>query len=512
MRPGRTQTRRRTIGARMGGLAMANVTYHPQSFSVLFWQHVINVNAPLIPVPVGAVSGSLGGFAFENVDGTYTVFLGSDIVLGDGAPISGTVMEIVRRSTLDPFGIHYADITGSFPATGVHEAFLAGGSDFFHIVLFGNDVVEIESPASLGPLSQSPLIETDEGDDVVLGSIYADTIYAGGGVDRVEGDRGDDTIYGGGGNDLLLGDRGDDTLFGQDGNDFLMGFDGQDIILGGEGDDIVSGGDGVDLISGGTGNDELHGDDGGDAIWGDSGGDDIYGEDGNDTILGGDGNDDLYGGSGRDEIVGGDGDDYIEGAAGVDTLSGGRGLDEIWGGDGGDFIYGGDHRDILRGNDGDDSLWGEEGNDLIWAGNGDDTIDGGPGLDHAFYNRPLAAYESRDQRRRLRGGHRPRGRRRSRLSDGHRAARFQRRRDRRLSGGAVRVTAGCQLRVIHVRFSSEPWSARVSCALVATEIVPWCNTTPWARKRSVHSSIEHDYSITSSARNSSDVGIVSPSA
>jgi len=218
---------------------MAAVTYYEQSFSVLFWQNIVNVNAPLIPVPLGTVSPTLSGFAFENVDGTYTVFLGDNIVVGDGAPISGTVQEIVRRSNLTWFGTIYAVITDPLSATGdplsataAYEALQGGGTEFFSSVLSGGDNVEIHSPASLGPLAESPLIETYQGDDLVSGSIYADTIYAGGGEDQVDGDRGDDTIYGEGGRDILFGDRGDDTLFGGDGNDVLYGGDGQDVPWG----------------------------------------------------------------------------------------------------------------------------------------------------------------------------------------------------------------------------------------------------------------------------------------
>jgi len=373
---------------------MATVTYHPQSFLFPFWQNVIDFNASLIPIPPGMVSGTLSGFAFENVDGTYTIFLGTDIVVGESAPISGTATEIVRRSTLDPFGVHYADITDSFPATGVYEAFRDGGTEFFASVLSGGDLVEVDSPASLGPLAQSPLIETYQGNDFVSGSIYADTIHAGGGDDTVDGEHGDDTIYGEGGSDILFGNRGDDTLFGGDGHDILIGDSGRDTIYGGNGRDEISGGDGVDHIEGGGGEDELHGDAG------------------NDTILGEHGSDHLYGGSGRDELFGGDGvdyiygeedDDYIEGGAGGDLLIGQQGSDEIWGGGGIDRIFGGDGfafetdihpaRDYLHGGDGDDEIYGEGGDDLIWGGNGNDTIDGGAGFDQAFYNRPLSAYD-----------------------------------------------------------------------------------------------------------------------
>ena len=55
---------------------MATVTYYEQSFLVPFWQNVVDWNAALVAVPLGTVSGSLSGFAFEDIGGTWTVFLG----------------------------------------------------------------------------------------------------------------------------------------------------------------------------------------------------------------------------------------------------------------------------------------------------------------------------------------------------------------------------------------------------------------------------------------------------
>src|SRR5262245_65191283 len=108
---------------------MANVTYLEESFGDLFfWQNVIDFNAALIPVPLGAVSGSHSGFAFENADGSsFTLFLGPDIALGQSGPIAGTVTEIVRRTSLDPFGFNHVVITGSLAATAVYDAFRGGG-------------------------------------------------------------------------------------------------------------------------------------------------------------------------------------------------------------------------------------------------------------------------------------------------------------------------------------------------------------------------------------------------
>jgi Ca2+-binding RTX toxin-like protein len=351
-----------------GRLAMANVTYYEHSFLVPFWQDVVDWNAALIAVPLGTVSGSLSGFAFENVGGTWTFFLGTgtDIVVGEGAPISGTVTAIVHRTSLDAFGTIDAIISGSFAATDVYQAYRAGGDEFFSSVFSGGDTVDIHSPASLGPLAESPLIETYGGDDVVLGSIWADTIHAGGGNDEVHGDRGDDEIHGNGGYDLIYGDRGDDTIHGGDGNDTIYG------------------GSGIDFLFGNDGNDH------------------VYGEGGTDVIYGGRGGDDLHGGDDDDQIYGDDGGDDIEGGRGADLLIGEAGSDEIWGGGGIDRIFGGDGvpwdtdihaaTDYLHGEEGNDEIYGEGGDDFIWGGNGSDTIDGGPGFDTAFYNRPREAY------------------------------------------------------------------------------------------------------------------------
>jgi Ca2+-binding RTX toxin-like protein len=306
---------------------MAAVTCYERSFLIPFWQNVVDWNAALIAVRLGTVSGSLSGFAFENVDGTYTVFLGTDIVLGENGPVSGTVTQIVHRSSLDPFGTIDALITDSFSATGVYEAYRGGGDEFFSSFLSGGDTVDILSPASLGALAQSPLIETYGGNDVVDGSIWADTIYAGGGNDEVHGDRGDDTIYGGDGNDTLYGGRGRDEIFGGDGHDWIEGGDGADYIEGGWGRDFLYGNDGDDVIYGSVGFDHLYGGDGRDELFGGDGDDRIEGGDGDDTLVGGDGGDLMYGGSGDDTLWGGGGNDYFSDADGDDTFIGGAGDD-----------------------------------------------------------------------------------------------------------------------------------------------------------------------------------------
>jgi Ca2+-binding RTX toxin-like protein len=289
---------------------MPTAHYYEQSFYVPAWQNIVDVNAPLIEIPENLLSPGLGGFAFENVDGTYTVWLGEDVALGgpDGI-VSGTVQAVFRLSSLDNLDLEntIARVSGSYNAIDVYNAYRSGG-DAFLLTLFGGDVhFEIDSPASLGPLGQSPLIETYYGDDVVFGSIYADTIIAGQGDDEVRGGRGNDTIYGYSGGDHLYGGRGHDNIFGGAGDDALNGGAGGDTLEGGAGSDVLWGDDGADVIRGGAS----------------AGSIDI------DILDGGDGDDLLYGDDGTDYIVAGRGDDVIINDHGNDRVHGDAGFDTV---------------------------------------------------------------------------------------------------------------------------------------------------------------------------------------
>ncbi|MEV6239412.1 calcium-binding protein [Lentzea sp. NPDC051838] len=91
---------------------------------------------------------------------------------------------------------------------------------------------------------------TGGGNDVILGTPWADEIWAGAGNDIILGMGGDDVIHGGDDNDLICagtgndkadGDRADDTVYGEPGNDRLRGGDGMDLL---SGDLNSDGGDG----------------------------------------------------------------------------------------------------------------------------------------------------------------------------------------------------------------------------------------------------------------------------
>jgi Ca2+-binding RTX toxin-like protein len=331
------------IGARMKESPMAGVRYFEQSFFSPFWQNIVDFNAELIEIPLGTLSPDQNGFAFENVDGTYTACFGAVTFNGNSSP-SGQVTDILRLSSIaqaPTIGTTLTTVNGNFSANLAYEAYRDGGTEFYAYIFDGGDSIGFEAPASLGPLGQSPLIETFDGDDVVDGSLHSDTIFAG---------SGDDEVNGRGGNDEIHGGAGFDDLFGGAGADFLDGGADNDRLYGNGGDDFIDGGEGIDSIWGG---------------------------DGHDIILGGAGNfiDSLRGGNGNDTLIGG---------GGADVLRGGNGGDAIDGGAGGDFIFG---------QDGTDIIYGQQGDDFIQGGNGNDTIRGGSGFDTVTFNRDLDAYE-----------------------------------------------------------------------------------------------------------------------
>lgn len=211
-------------------------------------------------------------------------------------------------------------------------------------------------------------------DERIIGTMFADTIYGGGGNDYILGRGGDDHIIGENGNDHLAGGGGNDTLDGGNGNDTLLGGAGNDVLYGGAGEDILNGGPGADLMYGGIGNDTYYVNHFGDRVFEDADGghdrvittvnwgmadhvEDLVldsdkglrglGNSLNNHITGGDGNDTLLGAQGDDVLIGGAGDDYMLGGIGADLLMGGAGRDTLHGGAGSDTLIGGADADMF---------------------------------------------------------------------------------------------------------------------------------------------------------------------
>ena len=120
---------------------MPTAHYYKQSFYVHAWQNIVDVNAPLIEIPVGMFGPFLSGFAFENVDGTFTVSLGQGVAVGGDNTVSGSVGGVYRLSSLDNLAPEntIAFVGDWYGAIDVYNAYRSGG-DAFLLTLFGGDV------------------------------------------------------------------------------------------------------------------------------------------------------------------------------------------------------------------------------------------------------------------------------------------------------------------------------------------------------------------------------------
>jgi Ca2+-binding RTX toxin-like protein len=272
-------------------------------------------------------------------------------------------------------------------------------SDFYEEVRIfgygGNDEL-------VGAVFGNNLIYGSLGADTVRGGSYQNVLYGGAGNDLVDGSiwEADDTLYGGSGRDTLLGsDDGTNFLDGGAGADRMEGGNGQDTFVVDRADDRVietyvpyydNDPDPIDEVQSfvswtlganleslvllgkgrvnGTGNaDENH-------LTGNNAANQLLGLSGRDFIYGGGGNDVISGGYGYDLLVGDAGNDRISGDAGNDRLIGFTGRDHLDGGEGDDMVGGGVGNDVLTGGVGNDTLIGGRGFDDLTGGSGRDAF------------------------------------------------------------------------------------------------------------------------------------------
>ena len=232
------------------------------------------------------------------------------------------------------------------------------------------------------------------------------------------------TIKGTDANDMLTGSLSAETLYGLDGNDVIRAGGGHDTVWGGNGNDGLNGEAGNDIINGGTGNDVMYGGVGNDAdryIFSIGHGRDtvididdttardsleflsinstgaVFSRLGNDLQISG------YGKAGDAvvvkqyfdtkvsnqnkvfkfadkalmsaslSIIGSSRNDIISGTSSAETISGLEGNDVIRAGAGDDLVLGGTGNDGLNGEAGNDVLNGGVGNDSLYGGVGDDA-------------------------------------------------------------------------------------------------------------------------------------------
>lgn len=235
---------------------------------------------------------------------------------------------------------------------GVGVNVLVGGEGFDLAVYTGAGVY---LDLAVGAYSGPGRYDVFSGIEGVVGTEAADTLFADGGANRLEGQGGDDILIGRSGNDDVFGGSGDDYLDGGDGADRLAGGLGVNVLRGGAGLDIAEYSDRaegvwVDLSVGvysGPGAFEsfdsiegVLGSRAADALFGDEQDNSLSGDGGNDALQGRGGADFLSGGLGDDTLLGGAGDDRLLGAEGVDVMTGGEGRDvfDLFGG-GWDVAY-----------------------------------------------------------------------------------------------------------------------------------------------------------------------------
>jgi Ca2+-binding RTX toxin-like protein len=237
----------------------------------------------------------------------------------------------------------------------------------------------------------NPPLSGSAGNDLMLGSIYADRISAGSGDDILKGAGGDDWLDGGEGSDYLIGGPGDDSLLLSADGQWLERFVAYNAGSPGsrgsrERVDLQGRIGSYDVFDGGGGHDRIIGSAADEALFLDDrhspspldgmprlsaieyidmgAGDDIVDLSSSRYIYG-----DV-------EIHGGDGDDVLWSSQGDDYLSGGLGNDRLDGGDGADLLRGGGGSDHLAGRAGDDLyLFSRgEGRDTLSEKSGDDRL------------------------------------------------------------------------------------------------------------------------------------------
>ena len=334
----------------------------------------------------------IAGFGADTVDAGD----GADVVLGD----NGSVTFGSFATTSDP-GFGGTDLI----TTGAGDDVVFGGSAADRIssgagrdlVLGDNGRYEFGtfSTSSDPAVGGDDLIDTADGDDVVIAGAGADTVDAG------EGDN------------LVVGDNGSVT-FGSFVTTLAPEFGGADAITTGSGADAVLGGSAGDLIVTGAGRDLILGDNGryefGTSLTSSDpavGGDDLIDTaDGDDVVIAGFGADAVDAGE-DDNIVVGDNGAITFGAlvttlaadlGGADAITTGSGNDIVLGGAAGDQIATGAGRDLVLGDNGsydfgdtftssepaiggDDAITTSAGDDVVIAGFGADTVDAGDGDD-----------------------------------------------------------------------------------------------------------------------------------
>ena len=197
------------------------------------------------------------------IEGTFTIkdilfqdFLGDQVDnLLDYSGFSGMVSSLTSYYTSLP-EVLVTDIN-----LDLHIFSAYANSDFLPGVFSGNDIINGNGYYNdqdtypngkwqfdgAGNSFNGNRLHGFEGNDVLNGDKYVDSLWGDMGNDSLNGFDGNDFLYGGAGNDKLEGGIGNDKLYGNSGNDVVNGGVGNDTLIAGSGADTLDGGADSDL-------------------------------------------------------------------------------------------------------------------------------------------------------------------------------------------------------------------------------------------------------------------------
>lgn len=204
----------------------------------------LSAAAVTIDLAAGAASGGDAQgdllLSIENVVGSYL----NDALTGDGADnrLFGNVGDdvLVGGGGADTLvgGEGRDSLTGGQGNDTLYvdaeDALVSGGDgyDVAYVTAGGRSVIDLEA-ARL-----EYVIDQAGGDDWLQGTFRTEavTVFAGAGIDVVQGGSANDVLWGEAGNDTLVGGAGDDVLVGGTGADLMNGGAGRDQLSGGAAD------------------------------------------------------------------------------------------------------------------------------------------------------------------------------------------------------------------------------------------------------------------------------------
>lgn len=277
--------------------SIANITFQYQASG----DADIEISASAIDGSGGRDGNTLG---FMQTEGFEPIFFGDDLAIFDDVIIVFDTAE--QWAAIDPTNLNETD----FFAVALHEIGHALGLDHVDGLGMGGTLQNM-----------NPFLSTDNlqsGDVDGIRFLYGAKQWTNG-IDTANFTKVNvaQTVFAKGGNDIIDGSSSGDQFYGGAGNDEIRGAGGNDLIVDTRGDNDLFGGGNDDTIIGGGGRVDADGDGGNDVL---------IGGIGNDTLNGGAGNDTLRGDpsssfiTGDDMLIAGSGDDWLEGGGGADIF------------------------------------------------------------------------------------------------------------------------------------------------------------------------------------------------